>query len=166
MPQKKGFTLVEMLVVVAILGILMLGSLPSILNSLETRSLENSARDILTTMQQAKFLSFSTKMNHRVIFSNATGPWAYWIEEETSTATWTRLAKYPYNEIPSRLTPTIDLPAGMTVEYSSIGFVTNYDGLHNTITLKSDKLKKYSQPDLRILLIYAGGSIQYTKSST
>jgi prepilin-type N-terminal cleavage/methylation domain-containing protein len=166
MPQKKGFTLVEMLVVVAIMGILSLGSVPASLNSLETRSLENSARDILTTMQQAKLLSVSTKLNHRVIFSNTTGSWAYWIEEETSSGTWTRHAKYPYMEIPSKLTPTINLPADLTVEYSSIGFVTNYDGLHNSITIESPKLKKYSQPDLRILMIYAGGSIQYIKSQT
>jgi len=166
MPQKQGFTLIEMLVVLAILGIMTLGSLPAILNSLETRSLENSARDILTTMQQAKFLSVSTKLNHRVIFSNATGSWAYWIEEETSSGTWTRHAKYPYMEIPSKLTPTINLPADLNVEYSSIGFVTNYDGLHNSISIESPKLRKYSQPDLRILMIYAGGSIQYIKSQT
>lgn len=166
MPQKKGFTLIELLIVLAILGIMMLASYPSVLNSLETRSLENCAQDIRNSMQQAKFLAVNTKLNHRVFFSNATGSWAYWIEEETSPGTWSRQPKYPYNEIPSKLTPTIDLPAGLAVEYSSVGFVTNYDGLHNTITIQSDKLKKYSQPDLRILMIYAGGSIQYTKSTT
>jgi prepilin-type N-terminal cleavage/methylation domain-containing protein len=166
MHRNKGFTLIEMLIVVAILGIMMLSSYPSILNSLETRSLENCARDIITSMQQAKFLAVNTKLNHRVIFSNATASWAYWIEEETSPGTWTRQAKYPYNEIPSKFTATIDLPASQTVEYSSVGLVTNYDGLHRTITIQSDKLKTYTQPDLRILTFYAGGSTQYTKSQS
>jgi prepilin-type N-terminal cleavage/methylation domain-containing protein len=166
MTQKKGFTLIEMLIVLAILGIMMLSSYPSVLNSLETRSLENCARDIQTSMQQAKFLAVNTKLNHRVIFSNATGSWAFWIEEETSPGTWSRLAKYPYNEIPSKFTATIDLPASQTVEYSSVGLVTNYDGLHRTITIQSDKLKTYTQPDLRILTFYAGGSTQYTKSQS
>jgi prepilin-type N-terminal cleavage/methylation domain-containing protein len=166
MPRNKGFTLIEILVVLAILGILMLASYPSVLNSLETRSLENCARNILTSMQQAKFLAVNTKLDHRVIFSNATGSWAYWIEEESSPGTWTRLAKYPHNEIPSKLTSTIDLPASQAVEYSSVGFVTNYDSLHNTITIQSAKLKTYTQPDLRILTFLAGGSIQYTKSQT
>jgi prepilin-type N-terminal cleavage/methylation domain-containing protein len=166
MTQKKGFTLIEMLIVVAILGIMVLASYPSVLNSLETRSLENCARDILTSMQQAKFLAVNTKLDHRVIFSNTTGSWAYWIEEETSPGTWSRQAKYPYNEIPSKLTATIDLPVSQTVEYSSVGLVTNYDSLHNTITVQSDKLKTYTQPDLRILTFFVGGSIQYVKSQS
>ena len=166
MPKKNGFTLIELLVVLAILGVLMMASYPSILNSLETRTLENSARDIMTSMQQAKLMSVTSKLNHRVQFSNSTGSWAFWIEQESSAGTWTRQAKYPYTEIPSKITATIDLPTGLVVEYSSIGFVTNYDGLHNTIILQSPKLKKYSQPDLRTLMIFAGGSIQYTKSQT
>jgi len=166
MPRNKGFTLIELLIALAILGILMLASYPSVLNSLETRSLENCARDILTSMQQAKFLAVNTKLNHRVVFSNTTGSWAYWIEEETSPGTWSRQAKYPYSEIPSKLTPTIDLPADQAVEYSSVGLVTNFDSLHNTITVQSNKLKTYTQPDLRILTFFAGGSIQYVKSQS
>jgi len=166
MSPKNGFTLVEFMVVLAIMGILMLGSYPSILNSLATRTLENSARDIMTSMQQAKLLSVTSKLNHRVQFSNSTGSWAFWIEEETTSGTWIRKSKYSYNEIPSQITATIDLPASMTIEYSSIGLVTNYDGIHKTITLESPKLKKYSQPDLRTLMIYAGGSVQYVKSQT
>lgn len=163
---NQGFTLIELLIVVAILGIMMLASYPSVLNSLETRSLENCARDIQTAMQQAKFLAVNTKSDHRIIFSNTTGSWAYWIEEETTSGTWVRQAKYPYNEIPSKFTATIDLPVSQTVEFSSVGMVTNYDSLNCTITIQSDKLKNQSQPDLRILTFFAGGSIQYTKSQS
>jgi len=164
--RNQGYTLIELLVVVAILGIMLLASYPSVLSSLETRSLENCTRDIQTAMQQAKFLAVNTKAYHRVIFDNATGHWAYWIEEETSPGVWARQAKYPYNEISSKFTATIDLPVTQTVEYSSVGLVTNYDGLHCTITVQSNKLKTQAQPDLRILTFFAGGSIQYTKSQS
>ena len=51
--KTNGFTLIEILVVLAILGVLMLASYPSILNSLETRTLENTARDIRASLHRA-----------------------------------------------------------------------------------------------------------------
>ncbi len=59
----RGFTLLEVLVVIGIMGILMIGAIPSVMNSLETRNLDNSARDIQTTLQQARYKSVDTKIN-------------------------------------------------------------------------------------------------------
>ena len=93
MAQKNGFSLVEMLVVVAILGVLVLSSYPSILNSLETRTLENAARDIMTSMQRAKILAVTSKLNHRVQVSYSTGSWFFRIEEENISGAWLVLPK-------------------------------------------------------------------------
>lgn len=161
----KGFTLIEMTVVVAILGIMMISSYPNILNALETRTLENSAKDILMLCHQARYLAVSTKLNYRVKFSNTTG-WLYWIEEQNEAGTWSRLARFLPREIPHKLAASVNLPGELTVEYSSIGYVANFDGLHNRVTLRSDKLRAYGRPDLRILMIYAGGSIQFIKSQS
>jgi prepilin-type N-terminal cleavage/methylation domain-containing protein len=164
--DNKGFTLIELTVVVAIMGILMISSYPNILNALETRTLENSAKDILMVCHQARYLSVSTKLNHRVKFSNTTGRWLYWIEKETDAGTWSRMDQFLDHEVPKKLPATVNLPGELTVEYSSIGYVANFDSLHNRVTLQSDKLRAFGQPDLRILVIYAGGSIQFTKSQS
>jgi len=164
--DNKGFTLIELTVVVAIMGILMISSYPDILNALETRTLENSAKDILMVCHQTRYLAVSTKLNHRVKFSNTTGRWLYWIEKETDTGTWSRLDQFLDHEVPKKLPATVNLPGELTVEYSSIGYVANFDSLHNRVTIQSDKLRSFGQPDLRILVIYAGGSIQFTKSQS
>ena len=82
--RERGFTLIESLLVVAIIGVLVLVSYPSIKNSMETRGLENEAREILTTLQQAKFQAVKLKLNHRVNFDNSLGYWVYFIEREVS----------------------------------------------------------------------------------
>jgi len=51
----RGFTLIEVIVVVAIIGIIGVSVVPGILSSLETRDLENSARDIFSTIQRYLF---------------------------------------------------------------------------------------------------------------
>ena len=53
--KAKGFTFIEVLIVVGVLGILMLAAYPSVQTTLDKRSLESAARDILTTLQGAKF---------------------------------------------------------------------------------------------------------------
>ena len=166
MRLNRGFTLIEMVVVLAIIGILMLTSYPSVLNTLEIRALENSARDILTSCQLAKFLSASTKLPHRLAFSNSGGRWHYSIAEQSPAGTWTTVTKYGEKEIPSKFVATIDLPGALTVDYSTMGYISNFDSLHRTITLGSNKLRLQFAPDLRILVLYAGGSIQFEKSQT
>jgi prepilin-type N-terminal cleavage/methylation domain-containing protein len=166
MRTGRGFSFIEMMVVLAVLGILMLTSFPSVQNTLETRALENSARDILTSCQLAKFLSVSTKYPHRLAFSNASGRWLYWIEEENPPGTWTAVSKYGSREIPTKFSATVDLPGALTVDYSVMGYISNFDSLHRTITLGSARLRLQSAPDLRILRFYAGGSIQFEASQT
>ena len=52
--RPRGFTLIEVLVVIAIIGAMMALAFPSIMNSLETRNLDNGAREVQTTIQQAR----------------------------------------------------------------------------------------------------------------
>lgn len=168
---RNGFTFIEMVVVVAIIGMLVLAFYPSINNSLETRNLENQAREILSTMQRAKFQAVKTKLNHRVRFFQEEGYWVYTIEREESTGGWSVIPGFIKKSIPSKFTVTVSLPQasgaeGKSVLFSSLGFITNFDLNQNKVTLKSEKLWGYTQPDLREILVYAGGSIDYEKSST
>jgi type II secretion system protein H len=164
---NRGFTLIEVLVVVGIMGILMLGSIPSIMNSLATRNLDNSARDIQTTLQQARYKSVDAKINYRVRFAQNAGRWWIYLERETANNVWSSVPGFLVKSIPSQFTVTVSLPGtapNQTVEFSSVGIVEGYDSTKNTVTLQSLTLKNKGQPDLRRLQVYGGGSIRYVRA--
>ncbi len=167
--SKKGFSLLELLVVLGVMGILMFASYPSIMNALASRDLENAGRDIQSLMQTAKFQAVSTKLNHRLRFDNATGPWTYVIEREVTSGNWASMSRYQIRTISPQLVVTVvlpNVPAAGTVVFDSVGMVSNFDTTKNTITLQSPKLKLQAQPDLRTIVFYNGGSVKYIKSSS
>jgi len=169
--RQKGYTFIEVLVVVGVLGMILAAFYPSIMNTLETRGIENSARDILTTLQRAKFQSVKTKLNHRVGFLEDQGIWFYFIEREDAPGTWSTMPGFIRKEIPEKLIVSLNFPdvAGVPskgVVFSPLGFVTNFDTNLNNISLQSDKLRKQGQPDLRVVAVFAGGSVHYIKTGS
>ena len=169
--RQRGYTFIEVLVVVGVLGLILASFYPSILNTLETRGIENSARDILTTMQRAKFQSVRTKINHRVGFLDDGGIWYYFIEREDTPGNWSTMPGFIRKDIPEKLIVSVNFPdvAGVPskgVVFSPLGFVTNFDSNLNSITLQSDALRKKGQPDLRVVAVFAGGSVHYIKTGS
>ncbi len=168
--RSGGFTILEILVVVAIIGILSLVSMPGILNQLEVRALENAARDIQFSLQQAKLQAVSTKLNHRVRFAQVGTVWRYQIERETTPGVWEGLRPYLPKSIPVRLQTTINFPVitgtERGVEYSSVGMVANFSTVSNTCLVQSPKLKSMSQPDEVVLTVFMGGSIMFVKQTS
>ncbi|NOR14487.1 MAG: prepilin-type N-terminal cleavage/methylation domain-containing protein, partial [Candidatus Aminicenantes bacterium] len=157
--KRRGFTLIEMLVVMAIIAIVSMAVAPEILNSLEVRSLENSAREVLNSMERAKSQSVRTKLNHRVRFDNSLGHWRYLIERETSPGTWEQMPRSVSKIIPGGFVITVNLPdADSSVEFSSLGFIVNFEKDKNSIILQSEKLRQMNQPDLRSVVFFRGGS--------
>jgi prepilin-type N-terminal cleavage/methylation domain-containing protein len=167
---NRGFTLIEVLIVVAIMGMLILISYPSIMNSLETRGLENTARDIQSSMQIAKFQAVKTRINHRIRFSNTTGPWFFAIERQAPNGTWATMHGSIPKSISGKFTVTLNLPAalpaGKTVTFSAMGMISDFVTTLNSIVLESAKLKRGRQPDQRTIIVYAGGSLRYLKSTS
>jgi len=157
---RKGFTLVEIMVAVAIIGAMALIFYPNIINTLESRKIEGSAREILITLQRAKFQAVKTKLNHRVRFEALGEGWVYYIEKEDNPTEWNTIHGFIRKSIPSEFQVDVDFP-DETVEFSPLGFVANYSSTQNTITLQSLKLATYDKPDERIIKALAGGSIQY-----
>ncbi len=169
--RQRGYTFIEVLVVVGVLGMILAAFYPSIMNTLETRGLENSARDILTTLQKAKFEAVKTKLNHRVGFLNDSGVWTYFIEREDSPGSWSTMPGFLRKDIPEKLIVTLNFPdvvgiPSKAVAFSPLGFVTNFDTTQNSITLQSDKLRRQGQPDLRVVSVFAGGSVHYIKTGS
>ena len=163
----RGFTLIEILIAVAIISILSLASYPYIMNTLETRSLENGAREILTVLQTARYRAIDTKDNHRVRFYQDEGTdWRMIIERETSAGNWEPSRGFAPRTISPKFSFSVDLPDGESVEFSSMGVVEGFDSTKNSLELQSDKLKGQNQPDLRIVRFYGGGSVHYIKTTS
>ncbi|OQX55819.1 MAG: hypothetical protein B5M54_01170 [Candidatus Aminicenantes bacterium 4484_214] len=163
--KNRGFTLIEALVVVAILGIASLAFYPLILNSLETRSLESEARKVLSTLERTKFRAVKTKLDHRVRFFEQNGRWFYRVEVETLPGTWQEVSGEVPQSIPNKFNVTINLPS-QWIEFSPLGIVLNYDPQKNNLIFQSERLAQAGQPDLRRIWIYQGGSIRYQKDES
>ena len=170
--RERGFTFIEVLLVVAIIGILALVSYPNIKNSLEVRGLENEAREILSTLQQAKFQAVKLKLNHRVNFDNSLGYWVYFIEREDSFGTWVAVPGAMRKYIPNKFAVTLNLP-NQYLGFTPLGqaFMDKtadeilYSATQNDISLQSPNVQRQGQPGTRTIVAYAGGSVQYVKSS-
>jgi len=164
---QKGFTLIELLVVVAILGMMTFVMAPSIMNSLETRRIDNEAREVLAVLQQAKFYAVREKVNHRVHFINDPGYWQYLIEREDTPGNWVALPGFIRKSIFESYIVTMNFPAAdQSVVFSPIGFVLNFDVNQNSISIQSHKLDLKGQPDLRIISVLRGGSVRYATSTS
>jgi len=169
---KKGFTLIEIIVVLAIIGIIIVASYPSILNTLETRSLEGAAREILTTLETARYLAVNEKIPYRVRFYQQENVWRFIIEKQVRdpdklNISWVQAPKFLPRTLPPKFNPRLKLPQDQTIIFSPLGMIENYDfdsPQNHEIILQSSKLKSYNQEDVRIVRFYAGGSIGYVKT--
>lgn len=170
-PAAAGFTFIEIIVVIGIIGIFLAVSYPHILNTMETRNLENTARRIQTYFQQTKNRAVDVKVNHRVRFTRADTPyWTYDMERLQVDGSWVKAEGAPRNIIPPKFAVTINLPADgadFIVEFSPLGTIENLaTGQSHSIVLRSPKLNRPGQMDLRVLNLFMGGSIQYLKQKS
>lgn len=172
-PASAGFTFIEVIVVVGIIGIFLVASFPSILNTMESRNLENNARRIQTYFQQTRNRAVDTKIIHRVRFTRITDVtpayWTYDMEMFQADGTWDKAEGAPRKAIPAKFAVTFALPGDgddFIVDFSPVGSIVNFTNALNSITLQSPKLDRPGQMDQRVLNLFMGGSIQYLKQKS
>ncbi len=169
---SSGYTTIEIIIVLGIMGIMLVTAFPGIMNSMETRNLDNCARSIQSVIEQAKYRAVTDKVIYRVHFVQAGAYWNILLEYQTSATTWAAFTGYHTVAISPGYTSTamINLPTstdgGKELQFSPVGLVLGYDSTKNTVTVQSTKLLAKHQPDLRILQIYGGGSIQFLRTSS
>lgn len=163
----RGFTLIEILIVIGIMGILMIVSYPSIMNVMEVRNLENTTRGVQTYLQQTKLRAVDTKIVHRVRFYQSDGGyWVYEMERLQMDGTWARVEGPPRKTISDRFNVTLLLPASGTDHiaiFSPVGAVANFAVGQNEIIIQSPRLDRPGQMDERVISLFMGGSIYYAK---
>jgi prepilin-type N-terminal cleavage/methylation domain-containing protein len=122
----KGVTLIELVVVMAIVAIMALFMAPAIGEWVDNFRIRQAARDISSTLQQAKMQTISTRTPHSVTFTPSPSP-----------------------GIPGsyQLTPggsATPVPKGVTITGGTISF--SADGtspVNGTITINNTKGKQY-----------------------
>ena len=162
--SRQGYTVIEVLIVVMIIGIMALIATPSVMNSMETRELENAAKDIMTIMQRAKFYAVRDKLNCRVHFESSADGWEVYIEREDTPGNWAAIPQFIKRIVSTKFLYDIDFPGDTShqhVEFSPLGFITNYSKDDNRIAFRSEKLYRKNQPPLREVHIFPGGSVKY-----
>lgn len=164
MPMRRGsnagFTLFEMIIAVAIIGIMALAFSPNLLNPTDVRSLDSGAQEIIFTLQLAKWQAVAAKLNHRVRFYSQSGRWWYAIEVEGQTGTWTAKPGQTARSVSTKFAVTLTLPSNNSVIFTPTGFVDDFDSSRNLVALSSAKLAALGQPGRRLIRVFASGSFQ------
>ena len=158
-----GFTAIEILVVLLIVGVMAAAIFPAVMHTLETRSLDGTAREILMGMQRARFQAVKTHVDHRLRFVHGSSGWAYYIEKETTSGQWSVIQGFIKKTISSDFSVTVNLPS-QEVIFSPLGFAANIDSAQNSVTIQSPSLQSYNQADSRIVSVYPGGSVRFSKT--
>lgn len=142
--HQRGYSLAELLVVVAIIGILSLVTVPNFISMYQSSRIKGAARGLTTTIRNARQLAISGNQRTKVSFSIAgTEPRNYIVEKEvrdpeTGTKTWKQVR-------------TGDL--GQRVRFTTSNFIddpetTTHDGgLRDVIFLPNGTVGNLPGPD-------------------
>jgi prepilin-type N-terminal cleavage/methylation domain-containing protein len=67
--RKRGFTLIEVLIVVALISAMLIIGMPALISQVSHINLSRAARDVLTELNAARSKAISRNMEYRVVFT-------------------------------------------------------------------------------------------------
>jgi type II secretion system protein H len=163
--RPEGFSIVELMIVLVIVGLIVTFSYPTIQRALEKRSLESAAREIMATLQRAKLEAIKSGLNSRVKFEKKHNEWFYYMEKENSSGDWSQVSGFLKKSIPADLNVDMKLKNDIA-EFTPLGLVANYEANKNTISIDNPSLKGPNQDDKRVITLYEGGAVHYQKAQS
>lgn len=144
-----GFTLLEVMIVVVIVGVLAGIAIPNIAAQLPRYRLKAATRNLVSNMIKAKSQAIAENTSHIITFNNVVGQDTYTITVSSGTAFWG----------PIELSP-----GHPNIEYNAISFAANQltfrsNGMaeRGDITLKNSKNEKYT------IRVFITGAIKVSK---
>lgn len=144
--NKKGVTLIELIVVMVIIGIGAVLLAPNIGTWLPNYRLRSATRDIVSTMRTAQMKAVSTNIAYRVSFTQV--PPSYTLQYENPPLTW----------VTEGVTQT--LPSGISI--SAITFTGNNAVFNSNSTASSGSvtLRNTRGTERRVTVASSTGRIQ------
>lgn len=119
--NRHGFTLVEIIVVMVVIGIMATFAVPSFLKWMPNINLKSAARDLYSTMQKAKIQAIKESREWAVVFDTGNDSYAIW--DSGADGKWATaadnnlvetiaLADYDYGVQFGHGAATVDVPGG------------------------------------------------------
>jgi Tfp pilus assembly protein FimT len=166
---KRGFTTLEIVIVLGVIAAMAFLVTPNILNSLKTRTLQSVGKEILMDLNKAKIQAIKTKLNHRLRFIQETEGWSYLIERENLPTQWSVIQGFVKKFIPTQYTTTVNLP-NQTVIYNALGIVLNFDPSQNSVSFHDPEIARYDDAQRTgtlvtdvLISVYFGGALNYSE---
>jgi len=118
--NKKGVTLIEMIVVMGIIAIGAVLFVPNIGGWLPNYRLRSAARDIVSTMRTSQMRAVSRNLEYRIYFNSNGGRYRYWTERGNLSSSSTNWVGTTASTNAAREGVINELPNGITNNF--VGF--------------------------------------------